>query len=66
LWQFGESATVYYALFALSSLGRLSAVPLLLRVPPGDYDPRPPASRTLSVQPQAGAVDAPIYPTVDE
>jgi MFS family permease len=61
LWYAGKTPETYLMIFGISSLGRLAAILLLLRVPPIDARAAIlPARRMLSLRPAVGSVDRPI------
>ncbi len=55
--------SAYTVIFAVSSLGRAAAIPLLLRITSIARPPVAVGIRTLSVRPSAGSLDAPIVAT---
>ena len=61
LWYAGKTPETYLMIFGLSSVARLAAIALLLRVPPIDARAAVlPARRLLSLRPSVGSVDRPI------
>jgi MFS family permease len=66
LKSYGVSETGYYVLFAVSSLGRLAALGLLVGAGFKTVPVLQLAIRVLGVRPASGGVDSPILPTLDE
>ncbi len=62
----GESHQSYLVLFGLSSLARLSTVPLLWRSPVKAVEVVQPAVRVVAVRPDDGGQDRPILPSLAE
>lgn len=61
LWYAGKTPETYLMIFGISSVGRLAAILLLLRVPPIDARATVlPGRRMLSLRPAVGSVDRPI------
>lgn len=59
-----EQRATYLTLFALSSAARLGTVVLLVRIPRVSLPIVRPAMRTLAVRPSAGAIEAPVVPSL--
>jgi MFS family permease len=60
----GEATIAFMTLFGLSSLGRLTTLLLLARVPDLRTMTVSPAMRTIAIRPNADAVDPPILPSI--
>ncbi len=60
----GQQREAYMLIFALSSLGRAAALPLLFRITSITRRPASIGIRTLSVRPSAGSLDTPIIANV--
>ncbi|MBK8270750.1 MAG: hypothetical protein IPK83_21565 [Planctomycetes bacterium] len=61
-----KSYEAYFALFILSSLGRLAILPLIRRISVVPKHAMPVASQTLTVRPSGGSVDRPILSSIDD
>jgi MFS family permease len=66
LKSYGVSETGYYVLFAVSSLGRLAALGLLVGAGFKTVPVLQLAIRVLGVRPASGGVDSPVLPTLEE
>jgi MFS family permease len=64
LLSWGPSRNVYFALFALSAVGRAFGLLVLSRVPKSAGFGEPVSMRTLSVRAGAGSLDQPILPSL--
>lgn len=62
----GEAASTYLILFALSSIARAAALPLLRGIPEMKFEAVLPATRIVAVRPSAGAIQRPILPSLPE
>ena len=64
LLSWGPTRNIYWALFALSAIGRAFSLLVLSRVPKSSAFGEPVSMRTLSVRAGAGSLDQPILPSL--
>ncbi len=60
----GTNHQAYLIIFGLSSLGRLAALPLLLRIRSGDVAVEQIEMRPVAIRPNAASMDAPVLPSL--